>query len=486
MGRVSESLHKALVPINSRAVISHILDLVPPEFDIIIALGHRADQVTDYLRLAHPQRHITSVYVRGWGEPGGGPGASLLACHDAVKDSGGDLFFTSCDTLWMRDERLWRIDESWMGVASMPFGTQPSRWCRVDSSTLYVGYGGILDKTPVRPEVTTTYVGLGHVTQEDLMVFWDGLRGTTLRAGEQQVSNGFINLVGKRVNVRAVNIDWMDVGDEEAYHQAVLRQTGYDWTKTGQATYVLPNEGRVVKFFDDPELIMRRVIRSGIKGVPKLRDHTDTMLAYDYIPGVTAYTPLESLNHGLCEEICEWYVECFTERVDVPLDEARECAMRFYRDKTLARVGMLSPLLKMQATEAISRIDWEHLVLGVEPVRWHGDLNFGNIIVATNGDLYGIDWREDFDGAIEWGDARYDVAKLVAGTVVHWQNAQRGDMRPWPIGYEYAEVIMNHLGDWNTDVIGALTLINSAPLHAPPLDDVLVARGCAWLEKALT
>ena len=35
------------------------------------------------------------------------------------------------------------------------------------------------------------------------------------------------------------------------------------------------------------------------------------------------------------------------------------------------------------------------------------------------------------------------------------------------------------------EIIGALSMINSAPLHDWPLDEVLVDRACAWLEDIL-
>ena len=131
MGRVSELLHKALVPLAGRAVLSHLIELAPRSAKIVVCVGCRADQIREYVALAHPQLNVTFVDVADWDQPHGGPGASLLAAKDVID---GDLIFTSCDTLWQQDQTLWQTDHSWAGVAPIPAGTPHARWCRVGLS----------------------------------------------------------------------------------------------------------------------------------------------------------------------------------------------------------------------------------------------------------------------------------------------------------------------------------------------------------------
>ena len=95
--RAGGDIHKALLPLDGQAVISHQISLVPADATVIICTGHRAGQVQDYLELAHPDRTVTFVPVPGWDQPGAGPGASLLAALDGIDD---DLIVASCDTLW--------------------------------------------------------------------------------------------------------------------------------------------------------------------------------------------------------------------------------------------------------------------------------------------------------------------------------------------------------------------------------------------------
>lgn len=483
IGRVGESLHKALVPLGGKAVISHIIDLVPSDAKLVVAVGHRASQVREYLTLAHATRKIELVQVDGWDGPGAGPGASLLACREAVGDD--DLILTSCDTLWARDMTLWSPG-SWAGVAPVPAGTPPARWCRLRTDDRdRVTY--VLDKRP--GDAHWAWTGLAQITREDLDTFWKGVHGDALVEGERQISGG-LAAVANGGGLEARRITWTDVGDETSYAHAVALMTGYDWTKVGEATYVLPEEGRVVKFWATRGIARQRVRRAEQlrQAVPPVVPSVlaAEMLAYRYVPGMTAYEAIER-DRLAPDRVWSWAVREVWRDRHVPEDERYDACMRFYRAKTLARVAALRPDLRVIAQDAVSRIDWSRLARGCRPVTFHGDFNYGNILLGTDDQLYGIDWRENFDGALDWGDRRYDVAKLVAGCRVHWDRAKRGDFTPWPAGAEHEAFYLKQVEDpaERDDVmtIGALSLLNSAPLHAAPLDEVLVARGCAWLEE---
>jgi hypothetical protein len=481
MGRAGDALHKALVPLDGRAVISHQIGLAPPGARIIVCTGYRAEQVRDYLDLAHPDHKITFVPVPGWEKPRGGPGTSLLAARSEV--GGDDLIFASCDTLWAADDALWHGGESWAGVAPIPAGTAPERWCRISSSpSTHMAYA-IYDKVP-GPAAGDAYTGLAMITRRDLPSFWGGITTSGLLAGERQVTGGLDQLV-RFASLFVRRISWTDIGDETAYARAVAARSGYDWVKPGEVTYVLPERGRVVKFREDRDSLARRVRRQAdiAAAVPKLTGTRPHMFAYEYVAGVPAYEAAEG-DPDLVPRLLDWAQRDLWRTVRV-LNPAPDCD-RFYRGKTLTRVAMLRPGLREMAQHAVARVRWGELERGCQPVTFHGDFNLGNVIVSPDGAFTGIDWREDFADKTRWGDRRYDLAKLVAGMIVHWGRARRGDFRPWRSRPQH----MAALGEWlggevphDVMVIAALSLLNCAPLHAPPLDEVLVARGTALLEE---
>jgi hypothetical protein len=241
----------------------------------------------------------------------------------------------------------------------------------------------------------------------------------------------------------------------------------------------------VVKFRADQESLAQRVQRqSAIAGAtPKLTGTRPHMLAYEYVPGVTGYEAAET-DPGLVTRLLDWARRELWHSAGAA-DPAGACD-QFYRVKTQERVAMLRPGLREIAAHAVARLSWDELISGCMPVTFHGDFNLGNVIVTPDGGFTGIDWRQSFAGGTAWGDRRYDLGKLAAGLVVHWGRARRGDFRPWPAGAAHLDALARWLGGaipHDVAVIAALSLLNCAPLHAPPLDEVLVARGAAWLEE---
>jgi dTDP-glucose pyrophosphorylase len=493
IGRVGESLHKALVPLNGRAILSHLIALAPLNSKLVICIGHRGEQLQNYMALAHPQLNVTWAQVDNWDRQGSGPGTSLLAARPHVT---GDMVFTSCDTLWQQDQLLWwqrPTPASWIATAPIPAGTPPARWCRVSTHDGVVT--GIYDKSPGGSTDELAYTGLSCIVEDDLEQFWSGFKVAGRVQGEVQVSGGLQELLG-RLHTRDVH--WTDVGDEASYRRAVAKWSGYDWTKLNEATYVLPEEGRVVKFWSDSSIAQRRARRAinlGPKCVPQpvffRPGHTRNggMISYTYVPGVSGYAAADIEGPQFMHEVLRWH-GTFARAMDDVESVCADACMQFYRGKTLDRVNALPVALGAPVFDALSRINWEALAQGGVFANIHGDLNYGNIVARHYDEgMRGIDWREDFAGHVN-GDLRYDYAKLLAGTVVHWERAQRGDFRPWAQGEEHANVLRHRVSSKlpstsvaSLEIIGALSLLSSAPLHAAPLDEILVARALDWLES---
>mgnify|MGYP003662662832 CR=1 FL=1 len=61
LGNLSKNLNKALVSIDNRPVISHVIEKFPKSVEIVIALGHKGDLVRNYLEIAHQDRLLTFV-----------------------------------------------------------------------------------------------------------------------------------------------------------------------------------------------------------------------------------------------------------------------------------------------------------------------------------------------------------------------------------------------------------------------------------------
>jgi dTDP-glucose pyrophosphorylase len=489
LGRLGDELPKCLLPLNGRAVISHQFELAPRDARLIVVTGYRAEQVEEYVRLAHPDLDVTFVVDERWGS---GPGASLLAARAVVGDD--DLVLTACDTLWEPNLDLW-VDRgaSWVAVAPIPAGTPAARWCRVVPDATYGYVRSIDDKTPDVQPGSFCWTALARVAREHLDVFWTALADADTIVGEVQLSSGLEAVVNAGQPLWTHHVDWLDVGDEQAYRAAVASTSGYDPLKPDQVTYVLPRSGRVVKWNVNPEKIAWRAERAKLLGdtVPTTVDRVGTsMFAYEYELGSTIY----QLNaDAYVTSLLDWWRENFWSTRDEwherPHDW-RELTMKFYRDKTFSRVMSLDSTLRSIALDAITRVNWEALIENCVPGTFHGDLTYANVIAQSDGQrtrFVGVDWREDFAGETAWGDLRYDLGKLLSGTVFHWGRAAYGDFRRWDDDKFHRDIILEHVAVvFNLDPleiqrIAALCLIGSAALHAAPMDEILIARGARWL-----
>jgi UTP-glucose-1-phosphate uridylyltransferase len=490
LGRIGDAIPKCLLPLNGRAVLSHQLELAPHDARKIVVTGYRSAQVREYLYLAHPGEDVTVIEETNWGR---GPGASLLEARTVVGDD--DLVFVACDTLWTQDDQLWRDPGSWVATASIPAGTPAARWCRivVDGYAGFEYVAGINDKTPDIHPNSRCWTAFAKVARDDLRRFWSGLVDAPTRAGEIQLSSGLDAIINGGEPVSVHDIEWLDVGDERAFRQAAATLGGYDALKPDQITYVLPR--RVVKFHTNRDKVEWRVTRSKLIGdaVPTTTDSFNgTMCAYDYVEGAPVYDELEYSVHSALVPLLDWWTEKFwSTRFTERAPNFIEASDRFYRDKTFERVSSLDPALRSIALDAITRVDWDDLVDGVVPGVFHGDFTFANVILQHEPEyrFKAIDWREDYAGVVDWGDLRYDLGKLLAGARFHWHRATHGDFRRWERGTEVELVLEREIQRRFPDValddvrrIAALCLINSSALHAAPMDEILIARGCHWLE----
>lgn len=493
MGFADGALHKALVPLGNRAVLSHVLGTFPPSSRFVIAVGHLREQIEAYVSLAHPDLDVTFVEVENYAGPGSGPGLSLLACSEHLQEP---FVLTASDSLIASLPPLG--DRSWMGVAPVD---DPLSYLtlELDPERRVVGFQ---ERTGPSREA---FVGVAYITQPD--VYFDGVRHAAAE-GELQVTPGFAALA--ETGIDGVEVDWTDVGTTETYAAARARfeEEPHGNRVAMDVTYLL--EDRVVKWFREPSGADRRIERHRDLGdaVPALIASPSGWLAYEKVPG-------DTLRDAFDGDGVRKFLSWASSTVWSPRGDStafRDAVRRFYGDKTLTRLRMyldarggaeplpglvLNGLPTPTVEEALER-ELDDLVRAAVPTGFHGDLHEGNVIAGPEGFRL-IDWRDDFGGLRDRGDQLYDLAKLVhtlelpesvmfAGTfrdepdgtngliVTHEDTAQRAAARAafWTAA-AHLGVDVRALG-----VLDALVFINMAPLYDTRLGDHLYYLG-RWL-----
>ena len=125
LNEYSTLINKALLPINKKAAISHIIDNFPKETKLVIAIGHLGNQVKDFLNLTYLIEIYNLLKLKLFRKKKWARNISLN-CKPYIKK---DFYFISCDTLC--DKKIdKKEDYNWMGVSKELF-YNPKEFCNL-------------------------------------------------------------------------------------------------------------------------------------------------------------------------------------------------------------------------------------------------------------------------------------------------------------------------------------------------------------------
>ena len=125
MGVSSKQINKALLPIDHKAVISHIIEKFSIDDVFVIALGYKGDQVINYLKSAHPKNKFEFVQVENFDREGSGPGLSLISCMENLQEP---FLFFACDGLFF--DEINNFDHNWIGISKIN-SNESSSYCNI-------------------------------------------------------------------------------------------------------------------------------------------------------------------------------------------------------------------------------------------------------------------------------------------------------------------------------------------------------------------
>lgn len=505
LGELVQHINKAMLPVGKKAIISHIVDKVPAEVEVVVAMGYKSRELREYLEMAHPGRKWHFVEVDNITGAGAGPGYSLLRCRDLLQCP---FVLTTADTMVV--EEIPAPTENWLGVSPV-----------IDTS-VYNSVKLTLDRLvtnmrdKARCDNTHAFIGLAGI--RDWPVFWDALASDeSLIKGERQLSNGLKALQERRLQGRFFT--WFDTGTAENYERTCRYFTqskdDFSFAKTGEHIYFVGE--RVIKFYDKPAVVKQRVERAHkLAGfVPRIERSSENLYMYRFVPGKTLY---KSLTEKKAKEFFAWLQRGLWRPVVLsPEEEAafQEASYRFYHDKTKERVekyfavtgeddgaGEVNDVAVPALRELLGRVDWAELTRGL-PSPFHGDLQFDNVIVSEEPSrpFVLIDWRQDFGGLVDWGDRYYDLAKMYGGMLNSYDAIKRGQFRFEQEGRKvtldvslsytltrcrdaYVEFLQENGYDVRrVQLLTALIFLNMSPLHLPPFNYLLHHLGKLELQR---
>ena len=336
---------------------------------------------------------------------------------------------------------------------------------------------------------------------------------------ELQLSNGLKELIKNKLG--GVEFSWFDTGDIDNFTKTCRyfnKETeDFDFSKTEEFIYFIGD--RIIKYFKDPEIIEKRVKRAKkLQGfVPEIEKVSTHFYSYKKIPGIVMYNVLDD---GLARSFFNFMHVFFWQRIildENKKEEFKKSCFKFYHDKTKKRVSNYFEFTKEKDKSSIvngnttpkladllAKINWKILTDGV-PSRFHGDLQFDNVLVSENktNPFVLLDWRPDFAGLLDYGDIYYDLAKLYGGMILPYNlikkntfsYAQDGNQVNFDVASNYTlnscrKIYEKFLIDngYNLNkvrILTALIFLNMSSLHKEPFNFLLHHLGKLELMRAL-
>jgi len=399
-------LHKALLPVMNKPMISHIIDTFK-NARIVIAVGNKKEQIISYLEAIHPNRNITFVNVDNFDKEGSGPGHSLLCCKPHLQTQ----FICVPADNFIVDKIDTNFTQDWVGA----FLIKPNKndnFCLIDGHNIVNKfYYGIGDK-----------IFNGVIGISDYKSFWKSLEISTLVNNEKQT-------IGGLKHPHIIYFDhFYDTGTTENYMNTIEKYSGKIVFEKNKEFIFIDND-RVVKFISDKNVLSNKLKRTEYlpkNTIPKIFQIDDNMYYYKYING-TLLSEVNDVN--IFRNFLEFYKRNFLNKKFNSTSEFRNNCSKMYYKKTIDRVKTIqnTELESVQTIngkntlkldEIIQSINWDEIVDNAIPSLFHGDLQPENIL-WTGKKFQLIDWRESFNNNLQIGDAYYDISKLLHGLLIN-------------------------------------------------------------------
>ncbi len=501
LGKLTEHINKAMIQIDGKAIISHIIDLYPQDTEFIICLGHKGSYLKQYLEIAHESTSFKFVEIDKFEGPGSGLGYTLKQTKDLIK---GPFYFHTNDAIFRK--KIPEFDKDTIILSTNNIDSRDFRTVSLfeDSVTINKFY----DKTNTKLENVFTYTGVAYI--ENFNSFKEFLEDISIEIGE---SDYFIKKVGGEASYYLAD-DWIDIGSVNGINNAKDEFGGFkNLSKTTEEIYFI--DKNVVKFDENINNIEQKIERNKLLDtiVPKVNKYSKNFFSYEYIEGeliADLLSPHEEFNNLLM-----WCEEKLWKKVKLDKSETtnfRDNTKKFYYDKTYERVNLFQEEFgyfdnislingkKYPKLEVIlQNLDWD-IIYDSIPCTFHGDLHFENIL-KTQGGFALLDWRSSYGDLVGVGDLYYDLGKLLHGLWInhkiirdnHFEISIDGtnilfDIYQKKSLVECEQILKDYVEkmnySWNkTQVIASLILLNISPLHHDPYAKLLYFYG---KEKLLT
>lgn len=475
---LTKEINKALLPINNRAIISHIIDKFPKDYEFVVAIGYKGELVKEYCKLVFPNHKFTFVEIDNVDKKGSGPGYSALKCKEYLQRP---FYITTCDCLI--DSPMPHLDGNWLGV-------QPTSYPEKYSTVLADGENIINYSNKSENGFDLAFIGLAGIW--DYNIFWNQLEKRTTNG---ELVSAFESPL-EYPTFKTKKLKWLDTGNLDDLNKTKQYFKDIPLSLQKDNNEITYKEGNLfIKFTPDTKILENRIKRAQLiqNQIPSNFGCVSKFMYYNWEDGNTLYT-IDNL------ELFKKFLKTLENNLENISNNSLEHINKFYKDKTYERLN------KFISKNGDKYFKHPHNINGVDYPSYdsffgninfskfysntfyktfHGDLQFDNIIYNSKNDKFTyIDWRESFGGYTESGDIYYDLAKLYGGSIIPYNmmkdesniNYVEGE---YSIRYSYdisdnLNLFKKEFEDWVIKVgfdldkiklITGLIFLNMSPLH---------------------
>ena len=495
----TKSKNKALIPINNKAIISHIIDKFPESYDIVVAVGYKKDSLIEYCKLSHPNRNFKFVNVDKWENSKIGPGYTALKCKEYLQRP---FYITTADCLI--DGDMPKLDGNWLGVYLTGC---PERY-----STAKIDVDSNILEFVNKSNKGFDYAFIGLASVWDYSIFWNQLESNS---EDTELVSAWYNPV-IYPTLKSKELKWFDTGNLDDIEKTKEHFNDNPLSlhkEIDEITYKIGN--KFLKFNSDKTITKNRTLRGDVMEnlIPTGFYGTNNFISYNWEEGITLYE-YNSVN----------IYKKFLSFLDNVIKNSKtwtnpDLIKPFYIDKTYSRLdlfigkygnsyfdnkfeinGKVYPSLK-SILEKINFNFESNLFYNC----FHGDLQFDNIIYNSTLEKFTyIDWRESFAGNTEGGDLYYDLSKLYGGCILPYNILKDEDVITVTEGVstveyshntshqltEFIKLYENWLIGHNYDLnkvklITGLIYLNMSPLHSNKFNKMLWFKSIEMLYESV-
>ena len=229
MNSVSPDLHKSLLPFQEKPLLYHIIKSVPDNLMIGVILGHKSNQITDFLSITFPNKEFILIHVDDWTSNKSGTGYSLKSAFDFIDTS---FWYFPCDGFYHNLDFINNAPNEDLFIVSRIKSSETQNFL-----TFKIEDNRVATTYLKSPDLKDVFAFTGAMRIKDKFEFFQRLN--------ESKSSEFISIINSGALTQLTE-NWVDLGNSFNYSKAV-GQIKFDFTKPNEFTYQL--EDTIIKWW---------------------------------------------------------------------------------------------------------------------------------------------------------------------------------------------------------------------------------------------